>query len=114
MTGRNVALAGPSRVGHGDEFSAGNVLAGRYQLLRVLKSGHDAETLLASDLSNSTTVVVKTAAAQSFSATARMRLEHEARVLAQIKNGPFTPLLDNGSAGDRLYLVMPFIPGVTL
>ncbi len=43
-----------------------------------------------------------------------MRLEHEAHVLAQVKHGPFAPLLDHGSADDQIYLVMPFIPGITL
>ena len=60
------------------------------------------------------TVVVKTASAATFSASARMRLEHEAHVLSQIKNGQSAPLLDSGSDNGHVYLVMPFIPGVTL
>ncbi len=90
------------------------LIAGRYQILRVLKPGDDTETLLATDLTRETNVVIKTAAAASFSASARMRLEHEAHVLSQIKNGLFAPLLDSGSEGDQVYLVMPFIPGITL
>jgi two-component system sensor kinase len=90
------------------------VFGGRYQVLRTLKNGDDTETLLATDTSRGTTVVIKTAAAAAFSATVRMRLEHEAHVLAQIRNGPFTPLLDHGTVGDQVFLVMPFIPGVTL
>ena len=92
----------------------GRVIAGRYQVLRALKSGHDTETLLASDLSAGTSVVVKTAAATSFSASARMRLEHEADVLSRVDNGVFAPLLDHGSEAEQVYLVMPFIPGITL
>jgi two-component system sensor kinase len=90
------------------------ILGGRYQVLRLLKNGHDTETLLAADLTRGNSVVIKTVAHASFSATARMRLEHEAHVLAQIKHGPFTPLLDHGSTADQVYLVMPFIPGITL
>jgi serine/threonine protein kinase len=86
----------------------------RYQVLRTLKSGIDTETLLATDLTNRTTVVIKTAEAASFSATARMRLEHETHVLTQIKNGQFTLLLDYGATDDQVYLVMPFIQGITL
>src|SRR5438045_2434502 len=82
------------------------VIAERYQVLRTLKSGHDTETLLATDRTQGATVVVKTARAALFSATARMRLEHEAQVLTLIKSGP-TPLLDHGTAGDHVYLVMP-------
>ena len=113
-----MALASPQRLA-GDVMEADDsfdrrVIGGRYQVLRRLKYGDDTETLLASDLTHETTVVIKTAVATSFSASARMRLEHEARVLSQIRNGRFTPLLDSGSDGDQVYLVMPFIPGVTL
>jgi two-component system sensor kinase len=91
------------------------IIGARYQVLRALKSGHETETLLASDLAHETHVVIKTAAAESFSATARMRLEHEAHVLATLKNEPiFPPLIDFGSEGNQLYLVMPFVPGITL
>ncbi len=97
----------------GSDENEGRVIAERYQVLRTLKSGHDAETLLAADRTRNTTVIIKTAGAASFSATARMRLEHEAQVLAQIKDG-LTPLLDHGAADGQVYLVMPFIPGITL
>ena len=90
------------------------LIGGRYQVLRQLKQGDDTETLLATDLTHDTKVVIKTAAAAAFSASARMRLEHEAHVLSQIKQGLFAPLLDSGSEGDQVYLVMPFIPGITL
>ena len=100
------------------DFGSGSpnrrILGGRYEVLRILKSGLDTETLLASDLTNRSTVVIKTAAADSFSATARMRLEHEAHVLAQIKDEQFTPLLEYGATDDQLFLVMPFVPGITL
>ncbi len=90
------------------------MIGGHYRVLRQLKSGRGTETVLASDLSAGTTVVVKTWAAAAFSATARMRLEHEAQVLSQIDSGVFAPLLDCGSENGRVYLVTPFIPGITL
>ena len=93
---------------------AGQVIGGRYQVLRLLKNGDDTETLLATDHKRNTTVVIKSAAAASFSASVRMRFEHEVHVLSQVKKGPFAPLLDYGSEGDRVYLVMPFISGITL
>ena len=58
--------------------------------------------------------MIKTAKTALFSATARMRLEHEAHVLSQIKDERFTPLLEYGSSDECVFLVMPFIPGVTL
>ena len=97
----------------GSDENEGRVIAERYQVLRTLKSGHEAETLLATDRTRNITVIIKTAGAASFSATARMRLEHEAQVLAQIKD-ELTPLLDHSTADGQVYLVMPFIPGTTL
>ena len=93
---------------------AHRLIGRRYEVLHLLKNGPDTETLLAADLTHKTTVVIKSAAAAAFSASARMRLEHEAHVLSQIKNELFTPLLDFGTEGDQVYLVMPFIPGITL
>lgn len=90
------------------------LIGDRYQVVHTLKSGEDTETFLASDLTRDRKVVIKTAVASSFSASARMRLEHEAGVLSQIKNGLSAPLLDSGTDGDQVYLVMPFIPGITL
>src|SRR5262249_11793154 len=89
-------------------------VVGRYQVLRVLGSSQDTETFLAIDPGRGAKVVVKTAPVASFSATARMRLEHEALVLTQLQGPPSAALLDFGSAGDRVYLVMPFVPGITL
>ena len=91
------------------------VFGGRYQVLRELKNGLDTETLLASDLLHGNSVIIKTARATAFSPTARMRLEHEARVLAHLKNvQASSPLLDHGADGDDVYLVMPYTPGITL
>ncbi len=92
----------------------GRVIGGRYHVLRRLKQGHNTESFVASDLSGGTSVVVRTANALSFSASARMRFEHEADVLSQSGNGGFAPLLDYGSEKDQVYLVMPFVPGITL
>jgi signal transduction histidine kinase/CheY-like chemotaxis protein/tetratricopeptide (TPR) repeat protein/tRNA A-37 threonylcarbamoyl transferase component Bud32 len=88
--------------------------ASRYRIKRTLKSGDGTETLLAADLTTGATVVIKTAKTDSFSATARMRLEHEAGVLMRLKNATLTPLLDHGCEGDLHYLVMPHIAGITL
>ncbi len=97
-----------------DDTPQPDVIAGRYRVLRVLKRSRGALTSLCFDLTRGTQVVVKRVAVASFSATSRMRLEHEAHVLSQIKTGQFAPLLDFGFASDRVHLVMPFIPGVTL
>ena len=92
----------------------GRLIHRRYRVLRLLNNGDVARTLLASDVDQETTMVIKIAAAASFSASARMRLEHEAHVLSQIKHGSFAPLLEYGFEDNQVYLVMPFIPGITL
>ena len=87
----------PNRVVDGNGSQDRRVIGGRYQVVRQLKSGPNTETFLASDLSAGTGVVIKTAAAALFSASARMRLEHEAHALSQVGDGVFAPLLDFGS-----------------
>jgi PAS domain S-box-containing protein len=90
------------------------VFAGRYRAHRLLKRGHGIETLLGTDLVERRTVVIKTASSDSLSPGAHLRLEHEAGVLRQLRSPWVAPLLDFGREGDLLYLVMPFVPGVTL
>jgi len=90
------------------------VIGGRYRVQRQLKTRVDTETLLALDQTNGQQVVVKTTAAELFSASVRMRLEHEAHILSKVQKGWFAPLLDYGSEDDQVYLVMPFISGITL
>ncbi|MBX9679349.1 MAG: response regulator [Gemmataceae bacterium] len=104
----------PSIADFSVELPDGNVFGGRYQVLRALKRSPHGATLLARDSKNRTDVVIKTAGIASFSATARMRLHHDIQVLAKLKNELVAPLLDHGSAGDQLYLVMPFVQGITL
>ena len=104
-------IAGPDP---GNRSPAGRMVAGRYRVQQTLKNGDGAETLLAADLTAGATVVIKTARTESFSATARMRFEHEADVLMRLNDAAFTPLLDHGCEDDHLYLVMPYLPGVTL
>src|SRR5258708_4937613 len=103
-----------SRAGTLTGAAGGRVFAGRYRAVRLLKKGQDIETLLCADQANGGAVIIKTAAAGSLSNAAQMRLEHEAAVLRQIQSPRFTPLLDAGREADLLYLVMPFVPGVTL
>jgi serine/threonine protein kinase len=93
-----------------NELPVRRKIGGRYQVLRSLKTGDDTETVLAIDLKREANVVIKTASSASFSASARMRLEHEAHVLSQIKQDRFVPLLDSGFEGDQVFLVMPLIP----
>src|SRR5437870_2762145 len=78
MNTREIPLDLSADAAHANGAVNGRVFVGRYQVLKVLKNGQDTETLLATDLTERAKVVIKTAATGSFSATARMRLEHEA------------------------------------
>ena len=86
----------PERADPAGEAPRPEVIGGRYHVLATLNRGRDAETLLCSDPTRGTQVVIKRVAAASFSATARMRLEHEAHALTRIKTGRLAPLLDFG------------------
>lgn len=98
----------------GEELPESRIVGGRYELKRRLKSSTDSATYLAADTTAGTTVVVKTTVASALSASAKMRLEHEAHILSQIGQGVFAPLLDVGFEADETYVVMPFIRGVSL
>ncbi|MCI0377328.1 MAG: AAA family ATPase [Gemmataceae bacterium] len=90
------------------------VFGGRYRVVRLLKQGHGVETLLGTDEKEGRPVVIKIASGESLSIGAQMRLEHEAGVLRQIRSPLIAPLLALGRQDDLLYLVMPFVQGLTL
>ena len=90
------------------------VLGDRYRATRLLGKKQGMETLLATDLSDGRKVVVKVVSAKVLSPGTWMRLEHEAACLRQVQSRWLTPLLDVGRQDDVLYLVMPFVPGVSL
>ncbi|MHB0955178.1 MAG: ATP-binding protein [Pirellulaceae bacterium] len=87
---------------------------GRYQAVRVLKEGDDAQTWLATDLEQGESVIVKTLPLASVPQGTRMRLEQECRQLCELHGMAQPPLLDLGSDGECLYLVMPYIEGISL
>ncbi|HET6371528.1 MAG TPA: serine/threonine-protein kinase, partial [Nitrospiria bacterium] len=108
--------------------SGGRIFSGRFRSVRVMKRGLGIETLLGVDLVHGGEVVIKTASAVSVSLSVRLRLEHEAQVLRQLRTASLDqscrrafkgkpsipPLIQVGQEDDLFYLVMPYIPGVTL
>lgn len=90
------------------------VIAGRYRALRLLGEKVGVRTLLALDRERSETVVIKTLESRYLSPAARMRLEEECRQLCELRRLTPRPLLEAGTEGDNLYVVMPFISGETL
>jgi two-component system sensor kinase len=103
-------LCAPSEAGTAWE----KVFGGRYRAERLLKKGPDGATFLGTDCAQGDAVVIKTASARLLSTGAQMRLEHEAGILGQIRSPCFAALRALGREEGFVYLVMPFIPGVTL
>lgn len=102
-------------VSAGDTTTRDGLLAGRYRLARLLKSGGGTETFLASQVSDGTTVVVKRAARDSVSTAQSIRLLHEAEVLAGLFDPDGRPyLLDHGTDSEWIWLAQPFYDGQTL
>ena len=87
----------------------------RFRCFRALKGGHGVDTYLAEDLdADRDLVVVKHVRADRVPLAVRIRLEHEAAVLARLDAGESPPLVAFERDGDHLYLVQRFVPGDTL
>ncbi len=96
------------------ESVEGGLFAGRYRLGRVLKRGNGVDTWVAEDTQTGAEVVLKSIDAQVVHAAARLRFEHETRVLRQLSGSGLAELYDSGEADNRLYLVQPRVQGQTL
>ncbi|MDQ3611249.1 MAG: AAA family ATPase, partial [Actinomycetota bacterium] len=94
--------------------ASGAVFGGRYRIERSLKSGNGVDTFLARELGADTPVVLKSIDPAVVPAAARLRFQHESVVLRQLSGAGLPGLLDAGFADDRLYLVQPYVAGVTL
>lgn len=92
----------------------GSLFAGRYVIGRALKRGNGVDTFLAQDSHTGQTVVLKSIDARVVHAAARLRFEHETRVLQQLSGSGLAQLHDSGAVDGRLYLVQPRVPGETL
>jgi len=90
------------------------LLHGRFQVVRVLKDSGGTQTLLANDLDRNEPVVIKTLETELVPQGMRMRLEQECRHLCELNSVDEPPLLEVGAAGNCLYLVMPYVGGVSL
>ncbi|MFY0571259.1 protein kinase domain-containing protein [Archangium lansingense] len=102
--------AGPSLEG----AHPGRRLGNRFELTQRIKQGRGITTWLGVDLHTGARLVIKTTSAVSLVATARQRLEHEAGVLRSLHSPYLVPVLHFGTSGELLYLVTPFVPGISL
>jgi hypothetical protein len=86
---------------------------GRYTLGRLLGRSAESESWLADDPALSREVVLKVLGPVS-DASARMRLEREAQVLARVEVPNVRRLLEYGVADFRPYLVFEYVDGTSL
>ena len=94
--------------------TANRIFGGRFRALRPLKDEQGVVTLLGTDLEQGGTVIIKAAAAATVSFSAQMRLEHEAEVLRKVQSPFLASVLEVGRDGRLLFLVTPFVSGLTL
>ena len=88
---------------------------GPYQLLDVLTIGGMGKIYRAREDVTGRVVAVKTVLAGHLSPAEQMeRFDTERRLLSRLHDTHIVPLLATGQEGYLLYLVMPFISGVTL
>ncbi|HEY4760986.1 MAG TPA: protein kinase, partial [Thermoguttaceae bacterium] len=92
----------------------GILVGNRYQVLRSLDKRQGVERLLAVDKTRDELVIVKALPDQSVSGGTAMRLEYAVAALREVKGTYLAPLLDVKQEANWLYLIYPFIPGITL
>src|SRR6267378_4475605 len=93
-------------------LAPGTILQDRYRIVRQLGKGGMGAVYEAVDLRLDTTVALK----ETFSVDERLRRQfaQEARLLAQLHHPALPRVTDYFTAGDRAFLVMPFISGADL
>jgi len=91
-----------------------HIFAGRFRAARLMKRGLGVETFLGTDDPEDREVIIKAARAGEVSAGTQQRLEHEASVLREVRSPWLTPLLHFGRQDGWVFLVTPFVSGITL
>lgn len=94
------------------------LLAGRYQIDRLLGSGGFGAVYLATDERLHRAVAIKVCSTSSLPAhealEAARLFQHEALTLARLRHPGLTAIWDYFQEGDHWYLVMEYVPGETL
>ena len=86
---------------------------GGYRLVSSLGRGAGVETFLA-ETDEAGSFVLKVTAPSWALTVGQLRLEHEAAVVRQLESPHLAPLVAHGWNDERLYLVTPFVPGMSL
>ncbi|MHB1033312.1 MAG: response regulator [Pirellulales bacterium] len=94
--------------------SDANLVGNRYEITGIPRTAHAAEYLWARDIITGNSVVVRWLATSDLSPSMRLRLEHDAEVLSKLHKPWFSGVLEIGQVEDRVYVVQPHVPGITL
>ncbi len=92
-----------------ETLPAGTILRGRYRVERALGSGGFGHVYLATDLQSSQQFAVKEYLVTG--ASGKAQLEHEARVLSQLRHPSLPAFQDAFDEGGRYYIVLGYIEG---
>ncbi len=104
--------AGASPSGEQEEFSAGDVFAGRYRMIARVGRGGMGDVWRADDLVLETQVALKLI--RSASPSDRMRILQEVRLARQITHPAVCRVFDVGEGGGTLFFSMEFVHGEDL
>jgi serine/threonine protein kinase len=98
-----------------DDYAPGELVDGKYRLLRFLGEGSQGSVWLAENTALSAEVAVKIVHAEASNPAATLRLEKEARVAARLGHAGVVRVFDLGRTerGDA-FIVMEFLRGETL
>jgi serine/threonine-protein kinase len=97
-----------------DAARVAEALADRYAIERELGRGGMATVYLARDLRHRRSVAIKVLHRELSSALGPERFLREIETTAALQHPHILPLFDSGSAGARLYYVMPYVAGGSL
>ncbi|CAN5743726.1 hypothetical protein BH24ACI5_BH24ACI5_03560 [soil metagenome] len=88
--------------------------ADRYRVERPIGHGGMATVYLAYDVRHQRQVAIKVLNPELSADIGRDRFLREIGIAARLAHPHIVPLFDSGAVGDRLYYVMPYIPGESL
>ncbi|HEY6398218.1 MAG TPA: serine/threonine-protein kinase, partial [Solirubrobacteraceae bacterium] len=104
----------PPESGAGVWSSGGALFGLPFRPSSALRSGRPVQTWRATDLRDDSEVVIKTAPLGAISSAVWMRLQHDVEALARIEAPSFAAPVEVSARSGVGYLVMPFVPGVSL
>lgn len=95
-------------------LEVGSILLGQYKIIRFLGEGGMGKTYLAEEMSLKRLCVLKTALRAELDPEDMQRMEHEARIMADLHHPHLPVIYRFDFEGERPYIVMEYIPGATL